>query len=148
MSVALPPDHPVNESQILQALHRVPINQWPDVLNFIDHLCSSPGEPFDIETLAQTTWTAAALGRLPESVQDAVLRAQARQLVQNSSTKWQPLRWSPLEIGKLAREQRAILLEASAGLAASEYEENPDLTAFDALAEDDLYVDSSDTQPR
>ena len=43
---------------------------------------------------------------------------------------------------------RDAILEAAAALAEEEYRSNPELTAFDAFGEDDLYGDSSSTETR
>ena len=139
---------PVDEKQILHALHRVPTTRWPDVLDFISHLGSPASERVDIEALATATWTADALQLLPEAVQNAVSSAQAKWLVEGSSSKPTSTWWRARELVKLPLEQRGIILEASATVAAKEYETDPELTAFDAFGEDDLYVDSSDTETR
>src|SRR5438094_9368610 len=142
------PDATVNEQQILEALHGVPPQHWPQVLDFIHHLPHGSAEPADVAALAETIWTADQLQRLPRSVQDAVLRQQAARLGHRQQASDATVWWSVREIGRLPPEQRGILLEASAALAAKEYEEDAELTAFDAYREDDLYVDSSDTQTR
>ncbi len=54
-------------------------------------------------------------------------------------------RWTAEELRRLPDAQRSEILRAAAELAAIEYETDPQLTAFEAFGEDDLYVDSSDT---
>ena len=56
--------------------------------------------------------------------------------------------WTAAELRKLSAELRDAILEAAAKLAAEEYRNNPELTAFEAFGEDDLYVDSSNTETR
>lgn len=54
-------------------------------------------------------------------------------------------RWTAEELRRRPDAQRSEILRAAAELAAIEYETDPQLTAFEAFGEDDLYVDSSDT---
>jgi hypothetical protein len=100
---------PVTEQTITEALHRLPPEHWPQVLEFIDSLRSqgsaAPPAP------SAKRWTAAELRKLPAAERDAILAEQA------------------------------ALLE-------DEYRNNPELTAFEAFGDKDLYVDSSDTQTR
>jgi hypothetical protein len=57
-------------------------------------------------------------------------------------------RWTATELRKLPPEQRAAILAEQAALLEEEYRSNPELTAFEALGEDDLYVDRSDSETR
>jgi hypothetical protein len=57
-------------------------------------------------------------------------------------------RWTAAELRRLPVEQRDAILAAAAALAADEYRKDAALTAFEAFGEGDLYVNSSDTQPR
>ncbi len=57
-------------------------------------------------------------------------------------------RWSAAELRRLPAEQRDAILAAAAAQAAEEYRKDLALTAFEAFGEGDLYVDSSDAQPR
>jgi hypothetical protein len=56
--------------------------------------------------------------------------------------------WTAAELRRLPAEQRDAILAAAAARAAEEYRNDPALTAFEAFGEGDLYVHSSDTQPR
>jgi len=56
--------------------------------------------------------------------------------------------WTAAELRKLPAEERDAILAAAAALAADEYRNDAALTAFEAFGEGDLYVNSSDTQPR
>jgi hypothetical protein len=56
--------------------------------------------------------------------------------------------WTAEELRRLPAEQRDAILAAAAVLAAEEYRSDPAMTAFEAFGEGDLYVHSSDTQPR
>jgi hypothetical protein len=145
----------VSEQQIVEALHRVPANRWSEVLEFIGRLqpsTSSCSSASDISSLASSIWSAEALQQLPRDQQDAILREQAAHLIEqhraspNPTTAW--TWWTAREMRKLLPEQRDILLEASATIAAEEYASNPELAAFEAYGEDDLYVDSSITETR
>src|SRR5262245_35083414 len=62
--------------------------------------------------------------------------------VQQTPTK----RWTVDELLKLPVAQRGPILRAAAAAAEQEYRTNPDLTAFGAFGEDDLYVDDSDAE--
>ena len=57
-------------------------------------------------------------------------------------------RWTAAELRRLPAEERDAILAAAAALAADEYRNDAALTAFDAFGEGDLYVHSSDAQPR
>jgi hypothetical protein len=57
-------------------------------------------------------------------------------------------RWTAAELRRLPPEERDAILAAAANQAAEEYRNNLALTAFEAFGEKDLYVNSSDTQPR
>lgn len=108
-------------------------------------------DPATVSRLADTTWTAPELQQWPRAVQDAVLRQQVDRLIAHyqrdprlaDGVAW----WTPSEIGRLPIDQRDILLEASAMVAAEEYRTNPDLTAFEAFGEDDLHGDSASSEP-
>ena len=145
----------ITEQSILQALRQVPSERWPDVLQYLNSLQAHPVNGVDAATLdrlAQTTWTAAALQQWPPTVQDAILREQAARLIAqaehdptfSTGVTW----WTAAEVGRLPIKQRDILLEGSATVAAREYNENPELTAFDAYGEDDLYGDSASSEPK
>jgi hypothetical protein len=145
----------VSEHSILQALRQVPPERWAEVLRYLNSLRIDPANGVDaanVERLAQTTWTAVALQQWPPTVQDAILREQAARLIAqaerdptfSAGVAW----WTPAEIHRLPVAQRDILVEASATVAARMYEEDPDLTAFDAYGEDDLYGDSAKGEPK
>ena len=56
--------------------------------------------------------------------------------------------WTATELRKLPPAERdAILAEQAAALEA-DYRNDPELTAFDAFGDEDLYVDSSDSPAR
>lgn len=57
-------------------------------------------------------------------------------------------RWTAAELRRLPADQRDAILAAAADQAAEEYRNDIALTAFEAFGEGDLYVHSSDTQPR
>jgi hypothetical protein len=57
-------------------------------------------------------------------------------------------RWTAAELRRLPAEQRDSILAAAAAQAAEEYRNDVTLTAFEAFGEGDLYVHSSDAQPR
>jgi hypothetical protein len=143
----------VSEETILEALRQVPMERWPEVLQYLGSLhvdTGDAGSQTAVAGLADVTWSAAELHKLPRAVQDAVLRFQAARLISQhhrdphfiGGVKW----WTPGEIGRLAVDQRDILLEASAMVAAQEYRTNPELTAFDAFGEADLYGDSASSE--
>jgi hypothetical protein len=57
-------------------------------------------------------------------------------------------RWTAAELRKLLPAERdAILAEQAAALEA-DYRNDPELTAFEAFGDEDLYVDSSDSTTR
>jgi hypothetical protein len=56
--------------------------------------------------------------------------------------------WTAAELRRLPAEQRDAILAAAAATAAEEYRNDPALTAFEAFGEGDMYVHSSDAQPR
>ena len=49
---------------------------------------------------------------------------------------------------KLPIEQRNAILAEQAALLEEEYRNNPELTSFEAFGQDDLSVDSSNTEAR
>jgi hypothetical protein len=57
-------------------------------------------------------------------------------------------RWKASELRKLPKVERDAILKAAAAKARNDYLKNPELTAFEAFGEDDLYRDSSNTQKR
>jgi hypothetical protein len=57
-------------------------------------------------------------------------------------------RWSAAELRKLAPAERDAILAEQAACLADEYRTNPELTAFEAFGDEDLYVDSSDSEAR
>ena len=57
-------------------------------------------------------------------------------------------RWTAAELRRLPAAERDAVLAAAAALAADEYRNDAALTAFEAFGEGDLYVHSSDAQPR
>ena len=54
-------------------------------------------------------------------------------------------RWTVDELRRLPAEQCDAILAAAAERAAAEYENNPELTAFEAFGENDLYGHSSNS---
>jgi hypothetical protein len=65
-----------------------------------------------------------------------------------STTIEEPRCWTPAELRRLPAEERDAILAAAAAQAAEEYRSDVALTAFEAFGEGDLYVHSSDAQPR
>ena len=59
-----------------------------------------------------------------------------------------PKQWTAAELLKLPLAQREVILTEQAARAEADYASDPELTAFDAYGEDDLHVNSSDTQTR
>lgn len=59
-----------------------------------------------------------------------------------------PTPLSPLELRKLPQDERESILSAQAELAAPLYRSLTELSEFEAFSEDDLHVDSSDTETR
>lgn len=66
----------------------------------------------------------------------------------NSSTAQVGRRWTPAELRKLPVAERDAVLSAAAALAEAEYRHDPELTAFEAFGEDDLYGASSSSATR
>ena len=58
------------------------------------------------------------------------------------------LRSTATELRKLPPKQRDAILEVAAALAEHDYQDNVELTAFDAFGEDDLHGDSASAQTR
>jgi hypothetical protein len=56
--------------------------------------------------------------------------------------------WTAGELRKLPIEQRDAILAEQAALLEEEYRNNPELSSFEAFGQDDLYVDSSNTETR
>ncbi len=56
-------------------------------------------------------------------------------------------RWTAAELRKLPAAERDAIMAAAAALAEAEYRANPELTAFDAFGKEDLYGESSSTEP-
>ena len=52
------------------------------------------------------------------------------------------------ELRKLPPAERDAILERQAAALEDEYRNNPELTAFEAFGDEDLYVDSSDSEAR
>jgi hypothetical protein len=48
--------------------------------------------------------------------------------------------WTAADLRKLPSAERDAIMEAAAALAEEDYRNNPELTAFEAFGEDDLYV--------
>ena len=55
-------------------------------------------------------------------------------------------RWTATELRKLPPAERDAILAEQAAALADEYRNNPELTAFEAFGDEDLYVDSSDSE--
>ena len=105
-----------------------------------------------IGKFAEAIWTASELLQFPRSIQEAVLREQSTRLLaryRQDPQLSEPFRWwTASEVGRLPLDLRNTILETSAIVAEEEYRTNPDLTAFDAFGEDDLYADSTSSEPR
>lgn len=56
-------------------------------------------------------------------------------------------RWTAAELRQLPAQEWDAILAAAAAVAAAEYRDDPDLTAFEAFGKGDLHVHSSDAQP-
>ena len=56
--------------------------------------------------------------------------------------------WTAAELRRLPPAERDAILMAAAELAEADYRNDPQLTAFEAFGEEDLYGHSSDTRPR
>jgi hypothetical protein len=94
-----------------------------------------------------------ALQRVPPSRWGEVLDfiGSLQPLSQTETAASEPVpsvskRWTAAELRQLPPEQRDAILAEQAALMEEEYRTNLELTAFDAFGEDDLYVDSSDTE--
>ncbi len=57
-------------------------------------------------------------------------------------------RWTAAELRKLAPAERDAILAEQAAALADEYRNDRELTAFEAFGDEDLYVDSSDSETR
>jgi len=62
--------------------------------------------------------------------------------IEEQGTKRPPLYLSALEVMKLAKPAREIILGEAAALAEKQYRTNRELTDFDAFGEKDLYDES------
>ena len=51
--------------------------------------------------------------------------------------------WTAAELRKMPPHERDAILEAAAAAAEHDYRTNPELTAFEAFGEDDLYGEST-----
>jgi len=56
--------------------------------------------------------------------------------------------WTAAALRQMPPDRRDAILAAAAEAAAEEYRVDPELTAFEAFGEDDLYADSADAEPR
>ena len=56
--------------------------------------------------------------------------------------------WTAAELRGLPAEQRDAILRAAAAKAEADYRNDPELTAFEAFGEGDLYGDSASSRPR
>jgi hypothetical protein len=56
-------------------------------------------------------------------------------------------RWTAAELLKLPPEQRNAILETAAAQAEHDYRNDPELIAFEAFGEEDLRVESANTEP-
>lgn len=56
--------------------------------------------------------------------------------------------WSPTELRKLPAHEREAILAAQAKRAETLYRDNTELTGFDAFGEEDIHVESSNTESR
>jgi hypothetical protein len=57
-------------------------------------------------------------------------------------------RWTAAELRKLPPTQRDAILAEQAATLMDDYRKNPELTDFEAFGDEDLYVDSSDSEAR
>lgn len=57
-------------------------------------------------------------------------------------------RWTAAELRKLPPAERDAILAAQAAALADEYRNDRELTGFEAFGDEDLYVDSSDSEAR
>jgi hypothetical protein len=55
-------------------------------------------------------------------------------------------RWTATELRKLPPAERDAILAHQAAALADEYRNNSELTAFEAFGDEDMYVDSSDSE--
>jgi hypothetical protein len=55
-------------------------------------------------------------------------------------------RWTAMELRKLPPAERDAILAEQAAALADEYCNNPELTAYEAFGDEDLYVDCSDSE--
>jgi DNA-directed RNA polymerase specialized sigma54-like protein len=99
---------PVSEETILEALHKVPEEQWGAVLAFLHDM-----EPSGISAPDEKT-----------------------------------TRWTIQELRAMPPDQRDAILERQAALAEHDYVNDPELTAFEAFGQNDLYVDDAETPTR
>lgn len=78
------------------------------------------------------------------------LQAPATGAIGTSPESKTPLEkeWTAEELRRLPVDQREVILAKQAALLEDEYRNNPELTAFEAFGQDDLYVDSSNTETR
>ncbi len=92
----------------------------------------------------------AALRRLPPDRWPQVLAfIDSLQATPSGPSSLSPgKRWTAAELRRLAPAQRDAILAEQAAILADEYRNNPELTAFEAFGDEDLYVDSSDTETR
>ncbi len=65
-----------------------------------------------------------------------------------STTARMDKRWKAGELRKLPPHQRDVILETAAEQAEMDYRNDPELTAFEAFGEKDLYGDSTSAQTR
>ena len=56
--------------------------------------------------------------------------------------------WTAAELRELPANQRDTILEAAATAAEEVYQNDPELTAFEAFGEEELHGDSSSTETR
>lgn len=56
--------------------------------------------------------------------------------------------WTAAELRKLPAAERDAILLAAAALAEADYRHDPELTAFEAFGENDLYGDSASSTTR
>src|SRR5207249_4280320 len=57
-------------------------------------------------------------------------------------------RWTAVELRKLPLAERDAILAEQAAALENDYRNDPELTAFEAFGDKDLYVDSSDSEAR
>lgn len=88
-----------------------------------------------------------AVRQTPSERWDEVL-AFVTNLRTTVAPKTQPAQWTAAELLNLPLAERERILTDQAALAEADYASDPELIAFDAYGEDDLHVDSSDTEAR